>query len=195
MASSAWTSCVSGLRCLETIVRTCAANTHTFATRAAAERMSIAQGLWALRWANIESCMKCGNVSATPDHSVSVYARYWIHVPRPNFMSAGIVHEAAVLAANIALFAYWRYKIVVYKRNPITGVLYCELAEFRTIVREHCDDKDKYFLVDRIPETPEELGFEPDSPTPPAGGYRAWMPWWRGEDKRHPSKRGAGLRS
>ena len=57
--------------------------------------MSIAQGLWALRWANIESCMKCGNVSTTPDHSVSVYARYWIHAPRPNFMSAGIVHEAS----------------------------------------------------------------------------------------------------
>lgn len=84
---------------------------------------------------------------------------------------------------------------MVYKRNPITGVLYCELAEFRTIVREHCDDRDKYFLVDRIPETPAELGFEPDSPTPPPDGYRAWMPWWKGEDKRHPSKTDAGLRS
>ena len=90
---------------------------------------------------------------------------------------ANIACAAAALAANVALFAYWLYKIVVYKRNPITGVLYCELAEFRTIVREHCDDRDKYFLVDRIPETPEELGFEPDSPTPPADGYRAWMPW------------------
>lgn len=260
---------------METIVRTCAANTHTFATRAAAERMNIAQGLWALRWANIESCMKCGNVSTTADHSVSVYARYWIHAPRPTFMSAGIVHEAssatpeyharsdymwyctlalllactipaftwakgqwlwfrcftlvfwismntllpevlvppsdifnfatmdpraniacaaAALAANVALFAYWLYKIVVYRRNPITGVLYCELAEFRTIVREHCDDKDKYFLVNRIPQSPDELGFEPDSPTPPPDGYRAWMPWWRGEDRRHPAKRPSGSR-
>ena len=256
---------------METIVRTCAANTHVFATRAAAERMSIAQGLWALRWANIESCMKCGNVSTTADHSVSVYARYWIHAPRPTFMSAGIVHEASnatpehharsgyawycrlalllactipafmwakgqwiwfhcftlvfwismntllpevlvpptdifnfatmdpcaniacaalVLAANVALFAYWLYKIVAYKRNPITGVLYCELAEFRTIVRAHCDDKDKYFLVDRVPETPAELGFLPDSPIPPPDGYRASMLWGRGEDRRHPSKRG-----
>ena len=108
MASSAWTSCVNGLRRLETIVRTCAAR---------------------------------------------------------------------ALSVNVALFAYWLYKIVVHKRNPITGLLYCELAEFRTIVREHCDDRDKYFLVDRIPETPEELGFEPDPPTPPADGYRAWMPW------------------
>ena len=66
---------------------------------------------------------------------------------------------ALALAANFALFAYWLYKIVVYKRNPITGILYCELSEFRTIVREYCDDKDKYFLVDRIPETPEDLGF------------------------------------
>ena len=80
-----------------------------------------------------------------------------------------------------------------FKRNPITGVLYCELAEFRAIVREHCDDKDKYFLVDRIPETPADLGFEPDAPTPPADGYRAWMPWWKGQDRRHPSKRDAGL--
>ena len=56
----------------------------------------------------------------------------------------------------------------------------CDLSEFRTIVREQCDDKDKYFLIDRIPETLEELGFEPDSPTPLADGYRAWMPWWRG---------------
>ena len=100
---------------------------------------------------------------------------------------ANIACAALALAVNVALFAYWLYKIVVYKRNPITGVLYCELAEFRTIVREHCDDKDKYFLVDRIPETPVELGFDPDSPTPPADGYRAWMPWWRGEDRRHPS--------
>ena len=97
--------------------------------------------------------------------------------------------------ANVALFAYWLYKIVACKRNPITGVLYCELTEFRTIVREHCDDKDKYFLVDRIPQSPAELGFEPDSPTPPPDGYRAWMPWWRGKDRRHPSKRDAGLRS
>lgn len=27
-----------------------------------------------------------------------------------------------------ALFAYWLYKIVRFRRNPITGVLYCELA-------------------------------------------------------------------
>ena len=106
---------------------------------------------------------------------------------------ANVACAALALAANVALFAYWLYKIVVYKRNPITGVLYCELAEFRTIVREHCDDKDKYFLVDRIPETPEELGFEPDSPTPPEDGYATWMPWWRGEDRRHPSKRDTDL--
>ena len=106
---------------------------------------------------------------------------------------ANIACAALALAANVALFAYWLYKIVAFKRNPITGVLYCELAEFRVIVREHCDDKDKYFLVDRIPETPADLSFEPDSPTPPADGYRAWMPWWKGQDRRHPSKRDAGL--
>ena len=108
---------------------------------------------------------------------------------------ANIACAALALAANVALFAYWLYKIVAFRRNPITGVLYCELAEFRAIVREHCDDKDKYFLVDRIPQTPAQLGFEPDSPTPPADVYRAWMPWWRGEDRRHPAKRGADSRS
>ena len=95
MASSAWTSWVKGLRRFVTMTRTCATNIHTFAMSAAAETMSRAQGLCELRWANIESCMKCGNVSTTPDHSVSVYARYWIHAPRPSFMSAGIVHAAS----------------------------------------------------------------------------------------------------
>jgi len=61
-------------------------------------------------------------------------------------------------------------------------------------VREHCDDKDKYSLVDRIPETPAQLGFEPEPLTPPAEGYRAWMPWWWREDRWHPLKRSAGLR-
>lgn len=53
----------------------------------------------------------------------------------------------------------------------------------------HCDDKDKYFLVDGISQTPEELGFEPDSPTPPADGYASWMPWWKGKDRRYFTKR------
>ena len=62
-------------------------------------------------------------------------------------------------------------------------------------MREHCDDKEKYFLVDRVPETPEELGFDSDAQIPPPDGYRAWMPWWRGEDRRYPSKKDAGLSS
>lgn len=104
---------------------------------------------------------------------------------------ANIVCAVVALVTNVMLFAYWLYKILVFKRNPITGVLYCELGEFRTIVREHCDDKDKYFLVDGIPQTPEELGFEPSSNTAPANGYVSWMPWWKGEDRRYPTKRGA----
>ena len=97
---------------------------------------------------------------------------------------ANIVCAVVALVANVMLFAYWLYKIVVFKRNPITGVLYCELGEFRTIVREHCDDKDKYFLVDGIPQSPEELGFEPSSNTAPADGYASWMPWWKGEERQ-----------
>lgn len=103
--------------------------------------------------------------------------------------TANIVCALLALVANVALFVYWLYKIVHHRRNPITGVLYPELGEFKTIAREHCDDKDKYFLVDRIPETPTELGFEPDSPTAPRDGYVSHMPWWKGEDRRYPKDR------
>ena len=72
MASSPWTSCVKGLRRLEMIACACLPKTHRFAARAAAEMRTIAAGLWALRWANIESCMKCGKVSTTADQKVSV---------------------------------------------------------------------------------------------------------------------------
>lgn len=102
---------------------------------------------------------------------------------------ANIACAVVALVANVMFFAYWLYKIVVFKRNPIAGVLYCELAEFRTIVREHCDDKDKYFLVDGIPQTPAELGFEPLSNSALADGYSSWMPWRKGEDRRYPTKR------
>lgn len=71
---------------------------------------------------------------------------------------ANIACAVVALVANVMFFAYWLYTIVVFKRNPITGVLYCELAEFRTIVRECCDDKDQYFLVGRIPKRLQSLG-------------------------------------
>jgi len=69
---------------------------------------------------------------------------------------------------------------VACRRNPAAGVLYCGLGESWTIVGEHCDGKGTYFLGDRIPGTPAGLGFEPDWPTPPADGFRAWMGWWLG---------------
>ena len=102
--------------------------------------------------------------------------------------TANIVCAAAALVFNVGLFVYWLYKVVVHRRNPLTNNLYFELGEFRTIVREHFDDKDKYFQTDMIPETPEELGFEPSSPTPPVDGYVGWMPWWK-SDKRYPKAR------
>ena len=58
-----------------------------------------------------------------------------------------------------------------------------------------CDDKDTYFLVDGIPQTPEELGFEPLSNTAPADGYASWMPWWKGKDRRYPTKRSTSSQS
>nr|WP_300336351.1 DUF5692 family protein [Actinomyces sp.] len=102
---------------------------------------------------------------------------------------ANIVCALAALAANVALFAYWLYKIVRHRRHPLTGVLYCEMREWRAVVREHCDDKDKYFLLDAVPETPSDLGLDPGSPTPPADGYVGHMPWWGTADKRYPKPR------
>ncbi len=40
-----------------------------------------------------------------------------------------------------------------------------------------------------IPETPAQLGLEPDSDTPPADGFVTCMPWWGKEDKRYPKLR------
>lgn len=102
---------------------------------------------------------------------------------------ANIACALAALISNVALFVYWLYKIIHNRRNPITGVLYCELGAWKKVAREHCDDRDKYFLLDRVPETPEQLGLEPDSPTPPVDGYVGHMPWWGTADKRYPKLR------
>ncbi|MGL5406808.1 MAG: DUF5692 family protein [Propionibacteriaceae bacterium] len=96
---------------------------------------------------------------------------------------ANIICAVAALVFNIGLFGYWLYKIVKYKRNPLTNCLYFEMGEFKKIVTEHADDRDKYFLVDMIEQTPTELGFEPESTLPPKDGFVGSMPWWR-TDKR-----------
>lgn len=101
---------------------------------------------------------------------------------------ANWVAAALALVSNVALFIYWLYKIIKHKRNPWTGVLYAETKEFATIMREHADEADKYFVVDHIKETPKELGFEPESTEPPADGWVGVMPWWK-EDKRYPKPR------
>ena len=55
-------------------------------------------------------------------------------------------------------------------------------------MREHADDRDKYFVTDMVKETPEDLGFEPESKAPPEDGYVGWMPWWK-HDRRYPKPR------
>lgn len=102
--------------------------------------------------------------------------------------AANIVSSGAALAFNIGLFGYWLYKILTTKRNPITGVLYCELREFQEIARSHCDEKDKYFILDMTAKTPSDLGLEPQSPQPPAAGWVGAMPWWQ-KDRRYPKPR------
>ncbi|MDP9833564.1 MULTISPECIES: DUF5692 family protein [Actinomycetaceae] len=104
--------------------------------------------------------------------------------PNANIFSSGLA-----LAFNIGVFIYWLYKVVKHRRNPITNALFFEMGAFRNLVKDHCDDKDKYFLTDMIPETPRELGFEPESDTPPVDGYVSYMPWWKKVDKRWPKLR------
>ena len=104
--------------------------------------------------------------------------------PNANIFSSGLA-----LAFNIGVFIYWLYKVVKHRRNPITNALFFEMGAFRNLVKDHCDDKDKYFLTDMIPETPRELGFEPESDTPPVDGYVSYMPWWNKVDKRWPKLR------
>lgn len=104
--------------------------------------------------------------------------------PAANLVCAGLA-----LASNAALFAYWLYKILKHRRNPLTNALFFELAAFKKVARAHCDDRDKYFLCDMISETPTELGFEPFSAVPPADGYVGHMPWWGKRDRRYPKLR------
>ena len=101
---------------------------------------------------------------------------------------ANIICAWLALISNVALFVYWLYKMNKHHRNPWTNCLFFELGAFRKVVKLYADDKDKYFLTDFIPETPSGLGFEPESPVPPADGYVGWMPWWK-EDKRYPKLR------
>lgn len=101
---------------------------------------------------------------------------------------ANILCAGAALVFNVGLFGYWLAKIIKHRRNPLTNCLYFEMKEFRTIVTEHADDRDKYWLTDAIPETPVELGFEPDSPTPPRDGFVGLLPWWK-RDRRFPKLR------
>lgn len=92
--------------------------------------------------------------------------------------TANIVCSGLALAANVALFTYWLYVVTIKRRNPVTTGIFQELAEYCTIAKEHFTDADKYWIVDMIPETPAQLGLEPDSDTPPADGFVTRMPWW-----------------
>lgn len=102
---------------------------------------------------------------------------------------ANIVSAALALVSNVAVFIYWLYKIIATRRNPITNALFIDTKAVRNVVLEHCDDKDKYFLADMVPETPTDLGWKPDNPLPPRDGFVTYFSWWRGKDKRYPKLR------
>lgn len=102
--------------------------------------------------------------------------------------TANIVCSWIAFLFNLWLFGYWLRRIVRFRRNPLTNCLFLDLGAVRTIVRQHADDRDKYFLTDMVAPTPAELGFEPDSLVPPRDGYVGWMPWWK-KDRRWPKAR------
>ncbi|WP_084543682.1 DUF5692 family protein [Boudabousia marimammalium] len=103
--------------------------------------------------------------------------------------NANIVSSGAALIWNVVLFIWWLYLIIKTKRNPITNALFFNTKAFAKVVKLHADDADKYFLTDMIPETPAELGYEPESLTPPVDGFVGYMPWWGKEDRRYPKLR------
>lgn len=63
--------------------------------------------------------------------------------------TANIVCAWLALLFNIGLAIYWAYKIYRNRRNPITGVLYCELKEFQTILNNHANSADREFVLDK----------------------------------------------
>ncbi|MDO5721123.1 MAG: DUF5692 family protein [Actinomycetaceae bacterium] len=103
--------------------------------------------------------------------------------------TANIVCSGLALISNVLLFAYWLYIVIVKRRNPVTSGIFQELGEYRTIAKEHFNDADKYWVVDMLPQTPQDFGLEPQSPTPPVDGFVTRMPWWGKEDKRYPKLR------
>ncbi|SDU80712.1 hypothetical protein SAMN04489737_1286 [Arcanobacterium phocae] len=104
--------------------------------------------------------------------------------------TANIVCSLLALIANIALFVYCVYVVIVKRRQPYTTGLFQDFGAYRTIVKEHCSEEDKYWMCDLIKETPQELGFEPDSLLPPATtGFITHLPWWGKNDKRYPKLR------
>ena len=84
---------------------------------------------------------------------------------------ANIICCWAAFLFNLGLFVWWVWVIVAKRRNPFTNCLFFELGAFRKVVKAHADNRDKYFLTDRIPETPTELGFEPDTDQPPIDAW------------------------
>ncbi|OKL46250.1 DUF5692 family protein [Boudabousia marimammalium] len=123
----------------------------------------------------------------------NIFPEYLISPAQNNFATmnptANIICSMAALIANIALLIYCIYVMAVKKRRPYTTGLFQDFKAYRTVVTEHCDDRDKYWLCDMIPETPKELGFEPESNVPPANGFVSHLFWWGKEDKRYPKLR------
>lgn len=84
---------------------------------------------------------------------------------------ANIICCWAAFLFNLGLFVWWLWIIIAKRRNPFTNCLFFELGAFRRVVKAHADNRDKYFLTDRIPETPAELDFEPDTDQPPIDAW------------------------
>lgn len=64
--------------------------------------------------------------------------------------TANIVCALAALIFNVGLAIYWAWKIITTGRNPITGVLYAELGEFKQILKEHADEETREWVLEHV---------------------------------------------
>lgn len=88
--------------------------------------------------------------------------------------------DAAHVRGGVALSGLWLRKtwpadVIRQRESSIVGWASLERSLASTVMAWV-----RTSWGDRIPGTPAGLGFEPDWPTPPADGFRAWMGWWLG---------------
>ncbi|WP_187343220.1 DUF5692 family protein [Bowdeniella nasicola] len=93
----------------------------------------------------------------------SVFAHRSAHNP-----TALMLISALSLIVNIAVFGYHVYRIVKYRRNPLTQEVYSDTPQYVEMVRDFASDTDKIRIASRLGKTPLELGYVDDKTYRPA---------------------------